>query len=398
MRVGLRSVFLVAAGVVLGALLALSLRAPALEEPAPLRPPSEPRAIQEVPLPRQQRQVLLVWTPTALPTGLRQQLAAVPGVDTVTTVNAGTVDLVASRSASGQPIDVFERGWSVPLDTFAVQRRSYAAMLPPSASAAIRTLRTGTVVLGETSARVRGVAVGDVLRVRGGRTFRVAAILDDSVVGGAELLLTRRDGRALGITTPRFALVRYAGSRAARERAIRGLVPKGTTARIRGPGETPFLRHGDAVLPQALLKEAFGEFQYRVPQGARRDFEQDPDWVRDHIVRAKVPLLGTIQCHRGVMPMVRGALSELAQEGLGHLIDADQFAGCWNPRLISQGGAVSRHAWGIAVDVNAVTNPTGQSTAQDPRLVRVMQRWGFTWGGFWLVPDPMHFEYAGPPS
>jgi hypothetical protein len=29
-------------------------------------------------------------------------------------------------------------------------------------------------------------------------------------------------------------------------------------------------------------------------------------------------------------------------------------------------------------------------------LIAIMLEWGFTWGGDWLVPDPMHFEYAAP--
>jgi hypothetical protein len=28
----------------------------------------------------------------------------------------------------------------------------------------------------------------------------------------------------------------------------------------------------------------------------------------------------------------------------------------------------------------------------------VMTRWGFTWGGHWLVPDPAHFEFLRLPS
>jgi hypothetical protein len=42
-------------------------------------------------------------------------------------------------------------------------------------------------------------------------------------------------------------------------------------------------------------------------------------------------------------------------------------------------------------------NPTGLASAQDPRLVEVMERWGFTWGGRWLVPDPAHFEWLRSP-
>ena len=66
--------------------------------------------------------------------------------------------------------------------------------------------------------------------------------------------------------------------------------------------------------------------------------------------------------------------------------------------LINPGGDLSRHAWGAAVDLNYAKNPTGTASGQDPRLVAVMERWGFTWGGGWLVPDPSHFEYVRPPQ
>jgi D-alanyl-D-alanine carboxypeptidase len=36
--------------------------------------------------------------------------------------------------------------------------------------------------------------------------------------------------------------------------------------------------------------------------------------------------------------------------------------------------------------------PQGLSSRQDRRLVSIFERWGFTWGGRWLVPDGMHFE------
>ncbi|MEX1004472.1 MAG: M15 family metallopeptidase [Acidimicrobiia bacterium] len=59
---------------------------------------------------------------------------------------------------------------------------------------------------------------------------------------------------------------------------------------------------------------------------------------------------------------------------------------------------LSRHSWGAAVDINAPTNPYGSDGTQDPRLVAIMQSWGFTWGGDWLVPDPMYFEFGGEPQ
>ena len=55
-------------------------------------------------------------------------------------------------------------------------------------------------------------------------------------------------------------------------------------------------------------------------------------------------------------------------------------------------GAKSNHAFGIAVDINALTNVQG--TAGD-MPVEVVAQWeieGGDWGGDWSNPDPMHFE------
>jgi hypothetical protein len=57
----------------------------------------------------------------------------------------------------------------------------------------------------------------------------------------------------------------------------------------------------------------------------------------------------------------------------------------------------SFHAYGAAIDINAPENPFGGIPTQDQRLVAVMEQWGFNWGGNFLVPDGMHFEYLQPP-
>jgi hypothetical protein len=76
------------------------------------------------------------------------------------------------------------------------------------------------------------------------------------------------------------------------------------------------------------------------------------------------------------------------------LVDPGDYAGCYAARVIAgdPGPSIAHHARGSAVDLNAGANPQGLRPHQDRRLVSIFERWGFTWGGRWLVPDGMHFE------
>jgi D-alanyl-D-alanine carboxypeptidase len=194
------------------------------------------------------------------------------------------------------------------------------------------------------------------------------------------------------VDTDRYLLVHHRGPRTPLDTAIRGLT--GEPVRTRAVGETPFLRHADAVLPQALIKAAFGEFA--VQGSGPGPVTIDPDWVATNIVDVDLPILGPTHCHRNLVPALRGALEDLQAANLGHLVGS--YEGCFNARTVAGSVQLSRHAWGAAVDLNFSTNPTGIDSAQDPRLVAVFERWGFGSGDFWLVPDSGHFEYIAPPS
>jgi hypothetical protein len=93
----------------------------------------------------------------------------------------------------------------------------------------------------------------------------------------------------------------------------------------------------------------------------------------------------------------------VADRGLAGAIDVGDSrrnGGCWNARLIrggDSGGNLSRHSWGIAVDINPSQNVFGGRVRMDHRVVEIFRRWGFAWGGTWVRPDGMHFEWA-PPS
>ena len=107
-----------------------------------------------------------------------------------------------------------------------------------------------------------------------------------------------------------------------------------------------------------------------------------------------VPLLGRFTCNERVFPPLIAAMKELRSRGAAGAIR--NFAGCYNARMVMRipTNAISHHAWGAAVDINSITNPYGAPPHQPAILVKTMTKHGFTWGGRWTVPDPMHFEFV----
>jgi hypothetical protein len=228
----------------------------------------------------------------------------------------------------------------------------------------------------------------------------VAGVVPDAEIGAHEMFVSRITARKIGVRKTRYLLI-DPGRRASRRKLIarmRAELPPGLPLRVRGPGETPFFRQGDAVLPPVRLKQLFGEFAARPIAGGF--LKPDPAWVRTHITDATVPILGTVRCNRAIIPQLRGALTELEREGLSGLIAPRQYAGCYSSRFLNRvpEAGISHHAWGVAFDVNVSRNAFGKAPHQDPRLVKIMSDWGFTWGGRWLRPDGMHFEFVRFPS
>lgn len=339
--------------------------------------------------------VLLVWAQGGLPAAAIDAVSQAPGVLTVGVVRDGRADLVASADANGTPVDTLEAGWAIALDVAAVDPVSYADIVPVADRAAILGLGAGEAILSETSAGLRRIGPGGRLELAGGTTLTVVAVVPDSSVGAAEVVVDAATGATLGVTTPRAALVALQGDRAALEAAVVAAAP-GTPIRFRAPGETPYLRAADGVLPQAIVKDLFGEFAHRSLGERTRDIEIDPAWVAAVIVEAEVPILGRVRCHRGILDRLTEALAAAEAAGLAPAIVAAGFDGCFVPRFVQPGGSLSRHAWGIALDIGFAENPTGVAPAVDERVVEVFRGAGFTWGGTWLVPDPAHYEVVEP--
>jgi hypothetical protein len=324
--------------------------------------------------------IYLVWATGGLPPNLVAGL--LQSFDRVSVVKGDVVELSA------------EPGMVIPLDAVALSPGAHALF---DSGGELDLLEPGSVVLGQSSALLRGLEAGDSLRLEGS-DFLVAATVGDDVIGAAEVAFDAAEPRS-PVSTDRYALVSSDLPRQQFEDLVRGLYDGPAPLRIRTRGETPWLRHGDAVLPQVFIKAALGEFSYR--RSSESTFVQDQAFIDAKIETTRVPLLGEVRCHRVVIDMLVGVMSELVEQGLSHLVDPSGFGGCWLPRFIRPAvgvsSGVSRHAWGAAVDLNAGSNPVGSSGNQDPRLIEAMKRWGFTWGGDWLVPDPMHFEFAAEP-
>lgn len=149
-----------------------------------------------------------------------------------------------------------------------------------------------------------------------------------------------------------------------------------------------------ALLTGTSASEAVGSFRYTAHPSGR--VTPDPAWVQANIRTEDVPLLGSVTCHRVMLPQLRAALSEVVSRGLAGEIHPDEYAGCYYPRFIGYDPAkgLSLHSWGIAVDLNVPGNQRGTVGEMNREVVAIFKKWGFAWGGDWSYTDPMHFELA----
>lgn len=335
----------------------------------------------------------LAWAPGSVPADTEARLEKMPQVEHATTVYAGLDWMKSARNGTGL-VEGTAPGYGIPLELAAVEPREYARFVARRDRSAVRALSRGEIVLAETEVELRGAGRG--LRIDvGERTVRASGVVSDLTTNGYEGLLAGPPP-AEWQRADRFVLahLRRPSDRTAVERVLESLMPPGQPLQTRVEGENPFLRYGDAVLPQLLVKDAFGEFAARpLPDGT---IQIEDDWVRENIRSADVPILGEVTCHRALFPQLVGALGDIQEQGLAHTVHPQQFSGCYSARFISSDptGRLSHHSWGIAIDLNAPENTFGTKGNMDTRVVDIFEdRWGFTWGGRWVVPDAMHFEW-----
>lgn len=273
-------------------------------------------------------------------------------------------------------------------------------------------LTAESLVMGEVSAGLRGARAGDtaLLTSASGATvsFQVASVLPADRVGGAEFLMSTEAGERLGINEVRRVVIWGFPSRAAIDGAMasNGLVS--TSVRIRRSWDPA---DPDDTIGMAQTKSVLGEFAYRV--NANGSVSQDEAWVNASLPSGRELLNGSIpilaRCHNVVEPAIEAALAEIAAAGLGATIDvtdANLYGGCHLARFNrltpdSSLGFLSRHSWGMAIDTNTrgscqgCAPPDFATVPGGCQAVQIFRKHGFAWGGNFLTPDGMHFEWVG---
>ena len=220
----------------------------------------------------------------------------------------------------------------------------------------------------------------------------VAGVIDDAYVGDAEVVTARTDAEVFGDVRDRYLVVEFDGDPRILATAAEALTDERVVVR---PWRVPRVaRAGDQVRSQVAFKQRFGEFAIRLVGG---DFIQDPAWRAEHIITTRIPLLGTVTCHRDFVLMLTEAMTWLEDNGYGDAIDARAFRGCHNARFIAGRNDLSHHSWGAAADINFFNPPGEPGSPTHPALLQAMYAVGLTSGHAWNNPDPGHFEWIEDP-
>ena len=292
------------------------------------------------------------------------------------------------------------KGWRVPMGT-RILPADFVRATGGEEMAAV--LATGRVIMGENSARIRDARVGDTVSLRDSRDrvrrFTVGMIVSNGYAQGEDLIMSAADGVSMGVTKVSRVSITGFGRPADLYAALRRRkVDLGVTYRLRTTWDLP---NPDATLGIATAKLQLGEFAFRPTNSSAIHVEDawraaNISWLHRY---EAIKLRNN--CHKKIVDAIEGALRDVAKAGLAGKIDvanANRYGGCYvgrYNRLAGIFGAPSRHAFGMAIDMNTVENAQGKTPVLDCGVVRIFRKWGFAWGGNFWPADGMHFEWVG---
>ena len=250
-------------------------------------------------------------------------------------------------------------------------------------------INSGMLVVSTLTAERYQLEVGDIVNFVGLNNEKIALevgkITKDSTMGWFEIVVNKEVGYKLGIFRNIQAII---WDSKVSENFFIELHKNIEYRKVKFTYKKPS-PNKNWVLPNALVKEMFGDFQIKERDGVW--ITTEPEWREENIQNKRMPILGITRCHRLMWEPLEGALNQILEEGLEGYLSIEEWrssGGCYAPRRISRfdaGGSISRHAWGIAIDINT-------KSGYPPRIVEIFNSWGFAWGGTWTSPDEMHFE------
>lgn len=292
--------------------------------------------------------------------------------------------------------------WYFPTSVTALPLDSIAAAMGRDVS---KIVSVGQVVVGQTSASLTGAQAGDVLHLVSADgsivQFVVGRVAPDTEVGGTEVVMSTAQADALGAVVPTSVLIYGQFNRDTLNASLAargiGVDPKIRVRRSWDPFDP------DGTIGLAKTKKLLGEFAYSVT--ASGAVLVDDTWRTAHIPsREPYPTGINASCNRSIKADLTAALQAVVDAGLAGAIDvanANAYGGCFGPRFSrivgTQLGSLSRHTWAQALDTNTVANCQGCVPQMDCRVVRIFRAHNFAWGGNFLNPDGMHFEWVGEP-
>lgn len=304
----------------------------------------------------------------------------------------------------GTTVQAAPFGFAYPMGTTVLDAPAVAALMGASVAA---VMSDTDIVMSSLTASLRGAVTGDEVTLVASWgapvVFTIAAVVPDAVTGGTELLISPAAAARVGLNRKSSVIMWNFTDRPTIDQALadNGLVS--TKIRIR--------RGWDAADPDSTLgmgrsKSLLGEFAYRV--NGNGSVSIDTAWTSENLPSGRRLLNSSVQiiarCHNDIEPALRSALAEVAANGLTNTInvfDANRAGGCYNPRfnrlaVNSSIGFLSRHTWAMAIDTNTIGSCQGCAPPDlDCRTVRIFRKHGFAWGGNFLTPDGMHFEFVG---
>jgi hypothetical protein len=292
--------------------------------------------------------------------------------------------------------------WYFPTSVTALPFESIGAVMGRGVSTIIST---GQVVMSATSASLSGAQAGDVVHLASAdgsiKQFTIGRVAPDAEVGGTEIVMSTAQADALGAVLGTSVVIYGQFDRNALDAAMtaRGLT---TNAKIRVRRSwDPF--DPDSTIGVARTKKLLGELAYSVTSSGA--VLVDDAWRNAFIPpRQAYPTGISAACNNTIKADLIAALQAVVDAGLAGAIDvanANTYGGCFGPRFSrivgTQLGTLSRHTWAQALDTNTIANCQGCVPQMDCRVVRIFRAHNFAWGGNFLNPDGMHFEWVGEP-